>query len=108
MKTVRKSGASRLVHHEPSADHLIDRRLTDQYRADRFVISAALTEVRNELAIVASGSWLITLSLIQAQQAVFMSDGGYHGSLPANSRVLRTSSSGSTSDRGASSSGTAP
>ena len=27
METVRRSGASRLVLHEPSADHLIDRRL---------------------------------------------------------------------------------
>ena len=27
METFRRSGASRLVVHEPSADHLIDRRL---------------------------------------------------------------------------------
>jgi hypothetical protein len=41
-----------LFLYEPSADHLIDRRFHEG-RADRFALSSALAEVRNELAVVA-------------------------------------------------------
>lgn len=40
-----------MLLNEPSADHLVDRRL-NECRADSFALSPSLAKVRDELAVV--------------------------------------------------------